>query len=46
MRCVAEGVETHRQEEALLKAGCVYGQGYYYNKPLPPQKFEEIYLSQ
>ena len=44
MECVAEGVETRQQEAALLKAGCICGQGYYYDRPLPPQKFEEKYL--
>ena len=44
MHCVAEGVETRQQEAALLEAGCVYGQGYYYARPLPPGKFEEQFL--
>ena len=44
MVCVAEGVETRLQEAALLKAGCVYAQGYYYAKPLPPSKFEDEFL--
>ncbi len=44
MRCVAEGVETRQQEAALLEAGCIYGQGFYYARPLPPRKFEEQYL--
>lgn len=44
MRCVAEGVETRQQEAALLEAGCIYAQGFYYARPLPPRKFEEQYL--
>lgn len=44
MYCVAEGVETRQQEGVLLKAGCIYGQGYYYDKPISPRKFEEMYL--
>ena len=44
MRCVAESVETRLQEAALLKAGCIYAQGYYYSKPLPPGKFEKEFL--
>ena len=44
MKCVAEGVENKPQEEALLEAGCIYAQGYYYSRPLPPRKFEEQYL--
>lgn len=46
MHCVAEGVETRQQEAALLNAGCIYAQGYYYARPLPPRKFEEQYLKQ
>ena len=44
MRCVAESVVTRLQEAALLKAGCIYAQGYYYSKPLPPGKFEKEFL--
>lgn len=44
MLCIAEGVETRWQKDALLDVGCVYGQGFYYSKPLPPAKFEEQYL--
>lgn len=44
MICIAEGVETQQQEEALLKAGCIYGQGYYYSRPVPVSQFEEQYL--
>lgn len=45
MQCVAEGVETRQQEAALLRAGCIYGQGFYYAKHLPPDEFEQRYLS-
>ena len=45
MQCIAEGVETRQQEEALLSAGCIYGQGFYYAKPLPSDEFEQRYLS-
>ena len=44
MKCIAEGVETQRQAEALLRAGCVYGQGYYYAKPMPARMFEKKYF--
>lgn len=44
MQCIAEGVETRQQAEALLKAGCVYGQGYYYSKPLSAHEFEKRYF--
>jgi diguanylate cyclase (GGDEF)-like protein len=33
--CIAEGVETVEQFEALLDLGCQGFQGYYFSKPLP-----------
>lgn len=44
MNCVAEGVENSQQEAALLKAGCVYGQGFYYGRPMPAKQFEKEFL--
>ena len=44
MTCVAEGVETQYQQNALAEIGCVYAQGYYYDRPLEADKFEEKYL--
>ncbi len=36
---VAEGIETHRTVEELLAMGCGTGQGYYFSRPLPPDRF-------
>ena len=45
MLCVAEGVETRSQVDALLDAGCIYAQGYFlFQRPVPSWKFEEMYL--
>lgn len=44
MICVAEGVENQAQIAALAEAGCNYGQGYYFDRPLSPQDFEKKYL--
>ena len=44
MNCVAEGVENQEQLDTLLNMGCPYAQGYYYDRPLPAQVFEEKYL--
>ena len=44
MNCVAEGVETAEQVAALLEMGCTCAQGFYYDKPMPVEKFEEKYL--
>ena len=35
LRMIAEGVETREQAELLLDMGCIYGQGYYFYRPMP-----------
>lgn len=35
LKVVAEGVETHGQQDFLLRHNCDYLQGYLYSKPLP-----------
>ena len=40
---IAEGIENKNQEEILRKAGCDYGQGYLYGKPMPANKLEEFF---
>ncbi|RXF02947.1 EAL domain-containing protein [Pseudoalteromonas sp. PS5] len=39
LRVIAEGVETATQHQLLKQAGCDFGQGYYYSKPLPQNEF-------
>lgn len=39
LKVIAEGIETKAQHLQLLTAGCDYGQGYYYAKPLPEKDF-------
>lgn len=41
---VAEGVETQEQEAFIIEAGCDYGQGYYYSRPVSAQEFTENIL--
>lgn len=38
---VAEGVETVAHWDAVREAGCTYGQGYLFARPMPPQDAEE-----
>ncbi len=42
MNTIAEGVETKEQIEILKKYGCVRAQGYYFDKPLAKDDFEQV----
>ncbi|MBM6829297.1 EAL domain-containing protein [Anaerotignum lactatifermentans] len=44
MLCVAEGVETQAQISILTDAGCACAQGFFFDRPMPVQQFEEKYL--
>lgn len=41
LNIVAEGVETENQKNILQAAGCSYGQGYYFYRPLAVADFEK-----
>ena len=40
LECITEGVETEHQVEILKKNHCDVAQGYYFDKPLPVEEFE------
>ncbi len=40
---IAEGIENLNQEDILRKAGCDFGQGYLYGKPMPAEKIQEFF---
>ena len=42
LRVIAEGVETRKQKEYLLKCGCHFIQGYLYHKPMPAKRMEKV----
>lgn len=42
LKVIAEGVEKPEQEAVLRSAGCDYGQGFLFSKPVPPQVFEHL----
>jgi diguanylate cyclase (GGDEF)-like protein/PAS domain S-box-containing protein len=44
MQVIAEGIETEEQRRLLNAAGCDYGQGYLFSKPLPENDFSRLLL--
>lgn len=41
LKVIAEGVETELQRDLLTAAGCDFGQGYYFSKPINAELFEK-----
>lgn len=41
LKVVAEGIETPEQHDLLLAAGCDFGQGYLYSRPVAADQFSE-----
>jgi len=42
MKVIAEGVETEQQRDLLTEAGCDYGQGYLFARPISASEFETL----
>ncbi len=42
MQVIAEGVETEQQRDLLSAAGCDYGQGYLFARPISPFELETL----
>ncbi len=41
-KVIAEGIETEGQRALLLAAGCDFGQGYLFSRPVPARQFEAL----
>jgi diguanylate cyclase (GGDEF)-like protein len=41
LQVVAEGVETAEQQRLLVQAGCEYGQGWHFGRPVPADAFAQ-----
>ncbi len=42
IQVIAEGIETAIQRDLLTAAGCDYGQGYFFSRPVPANEFEAL----
>lgn len=45
IKVIAEGIETAAQCDLLRQAGCDYGQGYWFSRPLNPEDFAGQFLA-
>ncbi|MCK5354400.1 MAG: EAL domain-containing protein, partial [Methyloprofundus sp.] len=42
LKVIAEGIETEEQLQLLKAAGCDYGQGYLFSRPVPADEFIKL----
>ncbi len=42
IKVIAEGIETAEQRDLLIAAGCDFGQGYFFSRPVPGKEFERF----
>jgi len=42
IKVIAEGIETQQQCDLLIAAGCDYGQGYLFSRPVAADEFEKL----
>ncbi len=46
IKTIAEGVETHEQQDLLIHFGCDYVQGFLYSEPIKGKAFEKMLVAQ
>jgi len=44
LQVIAEGIETEAQQQLLINAGCDFGQGFLFSKPVPVEDFEKLFV--
>lgn len=45
MSAIAEGIETKEQRDLLLEMGCEYGQGYWFERPVPAEVATQMLIN-
>jgi diguanylate cyclase (GGDEF)-like protein/PAS domain S-box-containing protein len=45
IKVIAEGIETQEQCDLLIAAGCDYGQGYLFSKPVSADEFKKLLVT-
>jgi EAL domain-containing protein (putative c-di-GMP-specific phosphodiesterase class I) len=45
IKVIAEGIETQVQRDLLIRAGCDYGQGYFFSRPVAAEEFDQFLCS-
>jgi diguanylate cyclase (GGDEF)-like protein/PAS domain S-box-containing protein len=45
IKVIAEGIETALQRDLLIRAGCDYGQGYLFSRPVAAEEFGQFLCS-
>ncbi|MGR9115518.1 MAG: putative bifunctional diguanylate cyclase/phosphodiesterase [Gammaproteobacteria bacterium] len=46
MKVIAEGIETPEQRDLLMQAGCDYGQGCLFSRPVSAEAFEKLFQAE
>ena len=45
LKVIAEGIESNEQKELLIAAGCDFGQGFHFFRPMPTAQFAQLFFA-